>query len=124
MCALPVASRWSAQTRRLLRGVSQLGLADISLTSNAQLLTRKLPLLLECGIRRLNISLDTLDAAAFLAVSPVVADLATVLDGLQQARAAGYRSRSIWCRCAATSTKYCRCSITLGHGFELRFYRS
>ena len=71
-----------------LRGVSQLGLADISLTSNAQLLTRKLPLLLECGIRRLNISLDTLDAAAFRSIARG-GDLATVLDGLQQARAAG-----------------------------------
>lgn len=72
----------------LLRGVSQLGLADISLTSNGQLLARKLPLLLECGIRRLNISLDTLDAAAFRSIARG-GDLASVLDGLQQARAAG-----------------------------------
>lgn len=71
-----------------LRGVSQLGLTDISLTSNGQLLARKLPLLLECGIRRLNISLDTLDAAAFRSIARG-GDLATVLDGLQQARAAG-----------------------------------
>ena len=39
-----------------LRQISRLGLSDISLTSNGQLLERKLPLLLECGIRRLNIS--------------------------------------------------------------------
>lgn len=48
-----------------LRQISRLGLSDISLTSNGQLLERKLPLLLECGIRRLNISLDTLDAERF-----------------------------------------------------------
>jgi GTP 3',8-cyclase len=78
----------SPKLEAFLRGVSQLGLADISLTSNGQLLTRKLPLLLECGIRRLNISLDTLDAAAFRRIARG-GDLATVLDGLQQARAAG-----------------------------------
>jgi cyclic pyranopterin phosphate synthase len=78
----------SPKLEDFLRGVSQLGLADISLTSNGQLLTRKLPLLLECGIRRLNISLDTLDAAAFRTIARG-GDLATVLDGLQQARAAG-----------------------------------
>ena len=59
----------SPKLEAFLRGVSQLGLADISLTSNGQLLARKLPLLLECGIRRLNISLDTLDATAFRAIA-------------------------------------------------------
>ena len=80
----------SPKLEAFLRGVSQLGLADISLTTNAQLLTRKLPLLLECGIRRLNVSLDTLDAAAFRSIARG-GDLRTVLEGLQQAKAAGLK---------------------------------
>jgi cyclic pyranopterin phosphate synthase len=80
----------SPKLEAFLRGVSQLGLADISLTTNGQLLARKLPLLLECGIRRLNISLDTLDAAAFRTIARG-GDLAAVLDGLDQARAAGLK---------------------------------
>jgi cyclic pyranopterin phosphate synthase len=78
----------SPKLELFLRGVSQLGLSDISLTSNGQLLSRKLPLLLDCGIRRLNISLDTLDATAFRSIARG-GDLATVLAGLQEARAAG-----------------------------------
>jgi cyclic pyranopterin phosphate synthase len=105
-----------------LRGVSQLGLADISLTSNGQLLARKLPLLLECGIRRLNISLDTLDAAAFRTIARG-GDLATVLDGLQQARAAGIQIKVNMVPLHGKNLDqvlplldYC-----LANGFELRF---
>jgi cyclic pyranopterin phosphate synthase len=78
----------SPKLEMLLRGVSQLGLADISLTTNGQLLARKLPLLLESGIRRLNVSLDTLDANAFRTIARG-GDLATVLAGMEEARAAG-----------------------------------
>lgn len=78
----------SPKLELFLREVSQLGLSDISLTSNGQLLSRKLPLLLDSGIRRLNISLDTLDATAFRSIARG-GDLATVLAGLQEARAAG-----------------------------------
>jgi cyclic pyranopterin phosphate synthase len=73
-----------------LRGVAGLGLEDISLTTNGQLLARKLPVLLESGIRRLNVSLDTLDPSAFRSIARG-GDLATVLDGMQQASAAGMR---------------------------------
>ena len=52
----------SPKLETFMRDVGQLGLSDISLTTNGQLLARKLPLLLDAGIRRLNVSLDTLDA--------------------------------------------------------------
>lgn len=42
--------------------ISGLGIKDIALTSNGQLLAQRLPLLVRHGVRRLNISLDTLDA--------------------------------------------------------------
>ncbi|MGG5874130.1 GTP 3',8-cyclase MoaA [Pseudomonas peli] len=105
-----------------LRGVSQLGLADISLTSNGQLLARKLPLLLECGIRRLNISLDTLDAAAFRTIARG-GDLATVLDGLQQARAAGIQIKvnMVPLRGQNLDQVLPLLDYCLANGFELRF---
>jgi cyclic pyranopterin phosphate synthase len=105
-----------------LRGVSQLGLADISLTSNGQLLARKLPLLLECGLRRLNISLDTLDAEAFRTIARG-GDLATVLDGLQQARAAGMQIKvnMVPLRGQNLDQVLPLLDYCLANGFELRF---
>ncbi|WP_298188209.1 radical SAM protein [uncultured Pseudomonas sp.] len=105
-----------------LRGVSHLGLADISLTTNAQLLTRKLPLLLECGIRRLNVSLDTLDAAAFRTIARG-GDLATVLDGLQQAKAAGLQIKvnMVPLRGQNLDQVLPLLDYCLANGFELRF---
>ncbi|HSX90254.1 MAG TPA: radical SAM protein [Pseudomonas sp.] len=112
----------SPKLELFLRGVSQLGLSDISLTSNGQLLTRKLPLLLECGIRRLNISLDTLDPAAFRSIARG-GDLASVLAGLQEARAAGMQIKVNMVPLRGQNLdqvlpllEYC-----LTNGFELRF---
>lgn len=112
----------SPKLEHFLRGVSQLGLADISLTSNGQLLARKLPLLLECGIRRLNISLDTLDAAAFRSIARG-GDLATVLDGLQQARAAGVQIKvnMVPLRGQNLDQVLPLLDYCLANGFELRF---
>jgi len=70
--------------------VGQMGLSDISLTTNGQLLARKLPLLVAAGIRRINVSLDTLDADTFRSIARG-GDLATVLDGMDQASAAGIK---------------------------------
>jgi cyclic pyranopterin phosphate synthase len=80
----------SPRLERVMGEVGRMGLSDISLTTNGQLLTRKLPILLEAGISRINVSLDTLDPAAFRAIARG-GDLQTVLDGMEQARAAGIR---------------------------------
>ena len=105
-----------------LREVSQLGLGDISLTSNGQLLSRKLPLLLETGMRRLNISLDTLDPDAFKRIARG-GDLASVLQGLDEARAAGMQIKINMVPLRGQNHEqvlpmldYC-----LERGFELRF---
>jgi cyclic pyranopterin phosphate synthase len=71
-----------------MKAVRRLDFGDVSLTSNGQLLSRKLPLLLEAGVKRINISLDTLDAEAFQRIAGG-GDLATVLKGIDQALAAG-----------------------------------
>ncbi|QXH55306.1 GTP 3',8-cyclase MoaA [Pseudomonas maumuensis] len=78
----------SPRLEAFLGAVAGLGLGDISLTTNGQLLARKLPLLRDAGIRRLNVSLDTLDATAFRRIARG-GDLASVLAGMAQASDAG-----------------------------------
>lgn len=80
----------SPKLETFLKTVAGFGLDDTSLTTNGQLLARKLPLLVETGIRRLNVSLDTLDPQAFRSIARG-GDLATVLDGMEQAAAAGMK---------------------------------
>ncbi|SDP26241.1 GTP 3',8-cyclase MoaA [Pseudomonas jinjuensis] len=105
-----------------LHSMSRLGLADISLTSNGQLLSRRLPLLLECGIRRLNISLDTLDADAFRRIARG-GDLATVLKGLAEAKAAGLKIKlnMVPLRGQNLDQVLPLLDFALEQGFELRF---
>lgn len=73
-----------------LAAVARLDLEDISLTTNGQLLSRKLPQLHAAGIRRLNVSLDTLDPQAFRRIARG-GDLASVLAGMDQAQGMGMR---------------------------------
>jgi len=112
----------SPKLEHFLREVSRLGLQDISLTSNGQLLSRKLPLLLECGLKRINVSLDTLDPEAFRRIARG-GDLATVLQGLEEARAAGLKIKINMVPLRGQNHEqvlpmldYC-----LTRGFELRF---
>ncbi len=112
----------SPKLEALLQGVSTLGLRDISLTTNGQLLAKKLPLLLDAGIRRLNVSLDTLDPAAFRRIARG-GDLATVLDGLEQARAAGMKIKlnMVPLRGQNLDQVLPLLDYCLERGFELRF---
>ena len=105
-----------------LHGVSRLGLQDIAITTNGQLLSKKLPLLLDCGIRRLNVSLDTLDADAFRRIARG-GDLATVLKGLDEARAAGLKIKlnMVPLRGQNLDQVVPLLDYCLEHGFELRF---
>ena len=74
----------------LLPAITRLPLADISLTTNGQLLTRKAAVILNAGVRRINVSLDTLDPNRFRQIARG-GDLATVLLGIQQMLDAGIR---------------------------------
>ncbi|CAI8971000.1 MULTISPECIES: GTP 3',8-cyclase MoaA [Pseudomonas] len=80
----------SPKLESFMSAVGKMGLDDISLTTNGQLLAKKLPLLVDAGLRRINVSLDTLDAGAFRSIARG-GDLATVLDGMDQAKAAGLK---------------------------------
>lgn len=66
------------------------GLDDVSLTTNGQLLPRKIQVLRDAGIRRVNVSLDTLDAEKFRPIARS-GDLATVLTGIDLLLEAGIK---------------------------------
>ena len=61
------------------------GLRDLSLSTNGTRLARHARSLRQAGVQRLNVSLDTLDAAGFQAITGRDC-LADVLDGLRRAR--------------------------------------
>lgn len=65
------------------------GIADLSLTTNGSLLKEHAKPLFEAGLRRLNISLDTLDHRMFQAIT-ARGSLECVLNGIFAAKAAGF----------------------------------
>lgn len=74
----------------LAAGLSGLpGLRDLSLSTNATQLARHALALRRAGVRRLNISLDSLDAGCFARITGRDC-LAQVLDGVMAAREAGF----------------------------------
>ena len=64
------------------------GLDELTLTTNAMRLTEHAPMLAANGVRRINVSLDTLDPAAFRHITRV-GDLDVALRGVAAARDAG-----------------------------------
>ena len=71
-------------SRHLASGV----LEELTLTTNGSQLARFANELAECGVKRINVSLDTLDEAKFRAITRW-GDLDKVLDGIQAAQKAG-----------------------------------
>ncbi|WP_454918417.1 GTP 3',8-cyclase MoaA [Xanthobacter sediminis] len=65
-------------------------LDELTLTTNGSLLARYAGDLAGCGVKRINVSLDTLDAGKFRAITRW-GDLSRVLDGIGAARAAGIK---------------------------------
>ncbi|MCG8620506.1 MAG: radical SAM protein [Proteobacteria bacterium] len=63
-------------------------LDEVTLTTNASQLTAMAESLAKAGVARINVSLDTLDAAKFKAITRR-GELAVVLDGIRAAREAG-----------------------------------
>ncbi len=64
------------------------GLEELTVTTNGSQLERFAPELAACGIKRINVSLDTLDAAKFRAITRW-GDLDRVLQGIAAAQKAG-----------------------------------
>lgn len=66
------------------------GIEDVALTTNGVLLARSAAALRAAGLHRVTVSLDSLDPAVFAHMSGGRAELSTVLDGIEAARAAGF----------------------------------
>lgn len=79
------------QIERLIDMLAQVpGLADLSLTTNGSALTRaKAEALKDAGLRRITISLDTLDDATFKAMNDVNFPVARVLQAIDHAASVG-----------------------------------
>jgi len=74
----------------LLPAVMDLGLDDVSVTTNGQLLPRKAELIVDAGLKRINVSLDTLHSEHFRDIARS-GDLATVLQGIELMLDAGLK---------------------------------
>jgi cyclic pyranopterin phosphate synthase len=74
--------------RSLSRHLGSGALDELTLTTNGSQLSRFATELADCGVRRVNVSLDTLDAAKFRAITRW-GDIDKVLAGIEAARAAG-----------------------------------
>jgi len=74
--------------RSLSRHLDSGALDELTLTTNGSQLARFANELRDCGVRRINVSLDTLDPARFKAITRW-GDIDKVLSGIEAARAAG-----------------------------------
>ena len=73
------------------------GIEDLALTTNGSLLGIHAKALREAGLRRVTVSLDTLDADLFRKLSGGRGDLADVLAGIAAAEAAGFAPVKLNC---------------------------
>ena len=76
--------------RTLGRHIETGQLDEMTLTTNGSQLARFASELYDCGVRRINVSLDTLDPDKFRAITRW-GDLAKVMEGIDAARKAGLR---------------------------------
>ena len=76
--------------RQLSRHLESGALDELTLTTNGSQLARHAAELAACGVRRINVSLDTLDAEKFHVVTRW-GNLARVMEGIDAALAAGLR---------------------------------
>jgi cyclic pyranopterin phosphate synthase len=99
------------------------GIRDVGLTTNGLLLANQAKLLYDAGLRRLNVSLDTLDAGRFRELTRRDG-VEEVLKGLDAAKSAGFHPikvnavaiRGFIEHDAVPLARYCR-----DNGFEMRF---
>jgi cyclic pyranopterin phosphate synthase len=76
--------------RSLSRHLASGALDELTVTTNGSQLARYATELADCGVRRINVSMDTLDAAKFKAITRW-GDLDKVIAGIDAAQAAGLK---------------------------------
>ncbi len=74
--------------RSLSRHLKSGALKELTLTTNGSLLSKYADELADCGVKRINVSLDTLDTAKFKTITRW-GDLSKVMAGIDAAQAAG-----------------------------------
>jgi cyclic pyranopterin phosphate synthase len=74
---------------RLVEMLAKVGELDLTLTTNGSLLAGKAKALADAGLRRVTVSLDSLDDAVFRSMNDVDFPVARVLEGMDAAEAAG-----------------------------------
>ena len=74
---------------RLVEKLAKIGNLDLTLTTNGSLLSQKARSLADAGLRRVTVSLDSLDDATFKRMNDADFPVAKVLAGIEAARAAG-----------------------------------
>ena len=73
----------------LIAELAGVGIDDLTLTSNGSLLARKAEALAAAGLRRVTVSLDSLDPDVFAAMNDAGFPVSKVLDGIEAAAATG-----------------------------------
>ncbi len=90
----PLARRGTVNLVRMLAGIN--GIEDLSMTTNAILLTKYAHELKEAGLMRVNISLDTIDPEKYSSITRG-GDIQKVFDGISAAMKAGLSPIKINC---------------------------
>ena len=105
-----------------LPAAMRLPLKDVSVTTNGQLLPRKAELVKASGLKRINVSLDTLNALRFREIARS-GDLATVLDGIERMLEAGLKVKvnMVPMKSANVDQILPMLDYCLARGIELRF---
>ena len=105
-----------------LLAVMKLPLDDVSVTTNGQLLPGKMAVVKKSGLKRINVSLDTLNPLRFRAIARS-GDLATVLAGIDGVLDAGLRVKvnMVPMKTANVDQILPMLDYCLDRGIELRF---
>lgn len=105
-----------------LLGVTSLPLSDVSLTTNGQLLLKKKKVIQESGLKRINVSLDTLNPIRFKRIARG-GDLKTVLNGIEEMLYIGLKVKinMVPLRTQNLSEVPAMLEYCLDRGIELRF---
>ncbi len=90
----PLVRKGIVDLVKLIAGID--GISDFSMTTNGILLKQYAEPLFKAGIKRINISMDTLDEAEFFAISRG-GNLRDVIDGILLAKAIGFKPIKLNC---------------------------
>ena len=106
----------------LSRHLSCGALKELTLTTNGTQLSRHADALARCGVKRLNVSLDTLDPARFRAITRR-GTLGQVMDGIRAAREAGLKVKLNAVALAGTTERevFDLIGFAHGNGMDLTF---